>query len=230
VRLESDWSFEPWPDEFVGEVSQAGRVLGERVPASRVLEERRFACLDLASRSLMWTLDEPRVRAPRKRFWTMSDQIAVAYQEPQPEKYDVYRLKDGKLLWSLKVRKSGGNEYPLRPVVISEGVLFHADREDAVGHVHALDAKTGKPLWSFKDRDFSTPGESFISNIIGTKGLIWVALYGKKQCRLTAIDKAKGKRVWSMDTKTLGWLRFIDDAIVCIQGRKLVCFRSEAAG
>jgi quinohemoprotein ethanol dehydrogenase len=100
------------------------------------------------------------------------------------------------LVWSYSLESSRGVE--ATPVVV-DGIMYQTASWSVV---HAIDARTGKKIWSFDpgvDREKGYKGCCDVVNrgVAVYKGKVFVAAYDG---RLIALDAATGAKVWEKDT------------------------------
>src|SRR5256714_10344557 len=100
------------------------------------------------------------------------------------------------LVWSYSLDSSRGVE--ATPVVV-DGIMYQTASWSVV---HAIDARTGKKIWSFDpkvDREKGYKGCCDVVNrgVAVYKGKVFVASYDG---RLIAVDAATGAKVWEKDT------------------------------
>lgn len=100
------------------------------------------------------------------------------------------------LVWSYSLESSRGVE--ATPVVV-DGIMYQTASWSVV---HAIDARTGKKIWSFDpgvDREKGYKGCCDVVNrgVAVYKGKVFVASYDG---RLIALDAATGAKVWEKDT------------------------------
>lgn len=100
------------------------------------------------------------------------------------------------LVWSYSLDSSRGVE--ATPVVV-DGIMYQTASWSVV---HAIDARTGKKIWSFDpgvDREKGYKGCCDVVNrgVAVYKGKVFVAAYDG---RLIALDAASGAKVWEKDT------------------------------
>src|SRR5260370_37395382 len=105
-------------------------------------------------------------------------------------------VKNLGLVWSYPLESSGGVE--ATPVVV-DGIMYQAASWSVV---HAIDARTGKKLWSYDpgvDREKGYKGCCDVVNrgVALWKGKVFVGAYDG---RLIALDAVTGKVVWERDT------------------------------
>ena len=108
---------------------------------------------------------------------------------------------EGKILWKYEP-KQDPNVIPVmccdtvnRGVAYSDGKIFLHQADDTLV---AIDAKTGKLVWSAKNGD-PTKGQTGTSAPLVVKDMVLVGTSGGEfgvQCSLTAYDKNTGKQVW----------------------------------
>ncbi len=100
------------------------------------------------------------------------------------------------LVWSYNLESSRGVE--ATPVVV-DGIMYQTASWSVV---HAIDARTGKKIWSFDpgvDREKGYKGCCDVVNrgVALWKGKVYVAAYDG---RLIALDAASGQKIWEKDT------------------------------
>jgi quinohemoprotein ethanol dehydrogenase len=100
------------------------------------------------------------------------------------------------LVWSYSLESSRGVE--ATPIVV-DGIMYQTASWSVV---HAIDARTGKKIWSFDpgvDREKGYKGCCDVVNrgVAVYKGKVFVASYDG---RLIALDAATGAKVWEKDT------------------------------
>jgi quinohemoprotein ethanol dehydrogenase len=100
------------------------------------------------------------------------------------------------LVWSYPLESSRGVE--ATPVVV-DGIMFQTASWSVV---HAIDARTGKQLWTFDPKVDREKGYKGCCDVVNRgvalwKGKVFVAAYDG---RLFALDAATGKVVWEKDT------------------------------
>src|SRR3979411_1673194 len=105
-------------------------------------------------------------------------------------------VKNLGLVWSYSLESSRGVE--ATPVVV-DGIMYQTASWSVV---HAIDARTGKKIWSFDpgvDREKGYKGCCDVVNrgVAIYKGKVFVAAYDG---RLIALDAASGAKVWEKDT------------------------------
>jgi quinohemoprotein ethanol dehydrogenase len=107
-------------------------------------------------------------------------------------------VKDLGLMWSYSLDSSRGVE--ATPVVV-DGIMYQTASWSVV---HAIDARTGKKIWTFDpgvDREKGYKGCCDVVNrgVALYKGKVFVGAYDG---RLIALDAATGQKVWEKDTIT----------------------------
>src|SRR6059058_6346524 len=105
-------------------------------------------------------------------------------------------VKNLGLMWSYSLDSSRGVE--ATPVVV-DGIMYQTASWSVV---HAIDARTGKKIWTFDpgvDREKGYKGCCDVVNrgVAVYKGKVFVGAYDG---RLIALDAATGKTVWEKDT------------------------------
>jgi quinohemoprotein ethanol dehydrogenase len=105
-------------------------------------------------------------------------------------------VKDLGLVWSYNLESSRGVE--ATPVVV-DGIMYQSASWSVV---HAIDARTGKKLWSFDPGVDRSKGYKGCCDVVNRgvaiyKGKVFVGSYDG---RLIALDAATGAKVWEKDT------------------------------
>jgi len=100
------------------------------------------------------------------------------------------------LVWSYPLESSRGVE--ATPVVV-DGIMYQTASWSVV---HAIDARTGKQLWTYDPKVDRSKGYRGCCDVVNRgvalwKGRVFVAAYDG---RLIALDAATGKVVWEKDT------------------------------
>src|SRR5438105_10768639 len=125
--------------------------------------------------------------------------IGLDYAETRYSKLNQINTDNVKklgLVWSYSLDSSRGVE--ATPVVV-DGIMYQTASWSVV---HAIDARTGKKIWSFDpkvDREKGYKGCCDVVNrgVAVYKGKVFVASYDG---RLIALDAATGAKVWEKDT------------------------------
>ncbi|QDW41374.1 PQQ-dependent dehydrogenase, methanol/ethanol family [Bradyrhizobium sp. KBS0727] len=125
--------------------------------------------------------------------------IGLDYAETRFSKLNQINTENVKklgLVWSYSLDSSRGVE--ATPVVV-DGIMYQTASWSVV---HAIDARTGKKIWSFDpgvDREKGYKGCCDVVNrgVAVYKGKVFVAAYDG---RLIALDAATGAKVWEKDT------------------------------
>jgi outer membrane protein assembly factor BamB/predicted phosphodiesterase len=110
----------------------------------------------------------------------------VVYIGSSEGKFRALKLTDGKSLWQFEGVR---NYIETKPLVYEGKVIFGAWDQ----HLHALDAKTGAPAWTWKgDRpgDLLSPAAVWP---VGAHGKVFIVAPDRK---MTAIDVKTGAEVW----------------------------------
>lgn len=105
-------------------------------------------------------------------------------------------VKDLKLEWSYNLGSSRGVEST--PIVL-DGVMYVTAPWSIV---HAVDAKTGKKLWTYDPEVPKSYGEKGCCDV-GNRGVAvsnGLVYFGAFDGRLIALDAVNGERVWEVDT------------------------------
>ncbi|HEY2249366.1 MAG TPA: PQQ-dependent dehydrogenase, methanol/ethanol family, partial [Bradyrhizobium sp.] len=100
------------------------------------------------------------------------------------------------LVWSYNLESSRGVE--ATPVVV-DGIMYQTASWSVV---HAIDARTGKKIWTFDPGVNREQGYKGCCDVVNRgvalwKGKVYVAAYDG---RLIALDAASGQKVWEKDT------------------------------
>src|SRR3954465_11945602 len=125
--------------------------------------------------------------------------IGLAYAETRFSKLDKINTENVKqlgLVWSYPLESSRGVE--ATPVVV-DGIMYQTASWSVV---HAIDARTGKQLWTYDPKIDREKGYKGCCDVVNRgvalwKGKVYVAAYDG---RLIALDAVTGKVVWEKDT------------------------------
>jgi len=122
------------------------------------------------------------------------------------------------LAWSLDL--SDKNFATTAPIAV-DGVIYFSP---GVSEVHAVDARTGKPLWRYDPEVYKVAGQKMRGGW-GTRGLaFWKGkvYLGTRDGRLIAIDAKTGKPVWSVMTVDRDDHRYITGAPRVFNGKVII--------
>jgi quinohemoprotein ethanol dehydrogenase len=125
--------------------------------------------------------------------------IGLDYAETRFSKLDKINTENVKqlgLVWSYPLESSRGVE--ATPVVV-DGIMYQTASWSVV---HAIDARTGKQLWTYDPKIDREKGYKGCCDVVNRgvalwRGKVYVAAYDG---RLIALDAATGKVVWEKDT------------------------------
>lgn len=125
--------------------------------------------------------------------------IGLDYAETRFSKLDQINTgnaKDLGLVWSYNLESKRGVE--ATPLVV-DGVMYVSASWSVV---HAIDARTGKRIWTFDPQVAKADGFKGCCDVVNRgvalhKGKVYVGAYDG---RLIALDAATGKKVWEKDT------------------------------
>jgi quinohemoprotein ethanol dehydrogenase len=125
--------------------------------------------------------------------------IGLDYAETRFSKLDKINTDNVKqlgLVWSYPLESSRGVE--ATPVVV-DGIMYQTASWSVV---HAIDARTGKQLWTYDPKIDREKGYKGCCDVVNRgvalwKGKVYVAAYDG---RLIALDAVTGKVVWEKDT------------------------------
>ncbi|HZU96422.1 MAG TPA: PQQ-binding-like beta-propeller repeat protein, partial [Planctomycetota bacterium] len=189
---------------------QAGRCYTVPRPAANGSLDAGVACVEMEDDREVWRV--PSDDGKTEYVVSVSEELLVSFSFGGELR--ARSPKDGRLLW----RSSTENSWDtLAPVVIASGHVFHWESRV----LRALRVENGEVAWTRE-----VPGER--TNVIATRGALWVGLEGADGGhRLTALDPSTGATLWEtrVAARLAGRaLHSIDDRLVCIVGRKLVCF------
>ena len=111
-------------------------------------------------------------------------------------KINADNVKQLGLVWSYPLESSRGVE--ATPVVV-DGIMYQTASWSVV---HAIDARTGKQLWTYDPKIDREKGYKGCCDVVNRgvalwKGKVYVAAYDG---RLIALDAATGKVIWEKDT------------------------------
>lgn len=98
--------------------------------------------------------------------------------------------------WSFDTQSSRGLE---ATPIVRDGVLYTSASWSVV---HALDARTGKPLWSYDPKVPRAWGRKGCCDVVNRGVALWDdrVLFGTFDGRLVALDAATGELLWEIDT------------------------------
>lgn len=108
------------------------------------------------------------------------------------------------------------------PIAV-DGVLYYAT---GYSKIHAVDAVSGRPLWSYDPQAAEAAGVN-LRNAWGVRGIAWWngKIYtGTHDGRLIAIDAATGKLVWSAQTFDPRSAKYISGAPRVFDGKVVIGF------
>ncbi len=196
-----------WPEKKSGdrfkiqivfrEISVVLALLGLSLPSSAWAQTGTDAKPDRIKANIS-RVDSDFIKANTKtsRDWPT---VGLDYAETRFSKLnqiDSNNVKDLGLVWSYNLESSRGVE--ATPVVV-DGIMYQSAPWSVV---HAIDARTGKKIWSFDpsvDRSKGYRGccDAVSRGLALYKGKVFVAAYDG---RLIALDAATGAKVWEKDT------------------------------
>jgi outer membrane protein assembly factor BamB len=134
-------------------------------------------------------------------FAVAGDLIYTQEQRGDDEMVACYRLSTGEPVWRhsnpVRFYESNGGAGPRATPTVDNGRVF---AHGAIGIVNALDARTGKLLWSHNsstDTEVPVPGWGFSSSPLVADGKVIIAASGA----LVAYDPATGERRWLMKSR-----------------------------
>ena len=196
-----------WPEKTSGdrfriqiafrEISVVLALLGLSLPSSAWAQTGTDAKPDRIKANIS-RVDSDFIKANTKtsRDWPT---VGLDYAETRFSKLNqinASNVKDLGLVWSYNLESSRGVE--ATPVVV-DGIMYQSAPWSVV---HAIDARTGKKIWSFDpsvDRSKGYRGccDAVSRGLALYKGKVFVAAYDG---RLIALDAATGAKVWEKDT------------------------------
>ena len=105
--------------------------------------------------------------------------------------------------------------------LIVDGVIYTTT---SWSRVHALDAKTGKLLWSYDPQVDGQKARDACCDVVNRGVAIWngKVFVGALDGRLIALDANTGKEVWSVQTTDTAWPYTITGAPRVIKGKVLI--------
>jgi quinohemoprotein ethanol dehydrogenase len=106
------------------------------------------------------------------------------------------------------------------PIVV-DGVMYTSG---SVGQVYAIDAKTGKQLWTYAPQNDMRVNQRSCCDEVNRgvavwRGRIYVASYDG---HLIALDAASGKEIWSADTRVVKSRAFVSSGAPQVAGKVVI--------
>lgn len=206
-------ALKPATDPVAAEVATAIATAASRSPVTRRRTRTRAAAwlaaaLALATQLLPASAAAPRNAAARvdgafisanastSRDWPSHGLDYAETRFSRLRQIDAANVRNLGLVWSYDLQSTRGVE--ATPLVV-DGVMYVTASWSVV---HALDARTGKRLWSFDpkvDRSLGYRGCCDVVNrgVALYQGKVFVAAYDG---RLIALDAASGRKLWEKDT------------------------------
>ncbi|MDK3023130.1 PQQ-dependent dehydrogenase, methanol/ethanol family [Cupriavidus taiwanensis] len=206
-------ALKPATDPVAAEVATAIATAASRSPVTRRRTRTRAAAwlaaaLALATQLLPASAAAPRNAAARvdgafisanastSRDWPSHGLDYAETRFSRLRQIDAANVRNLGLVWSYDLESTRGVE--ATPLVV-DGVMYVTASWSVV---HALDARTGKRLWSFDpkvDRSLGYRGCCDVVNrgVALYQGKVFVAAYDG---RLIALDAASGRKLWEKDT------------------------------
>ncbi|NSX13433.1 PQQ-dependent dehydrogenase, methanol/ethanol family [Cupriavidus taiwanensis] len=206
-------ALKPATDPVAAEVATAVATAASRSPVTRRRTPTRAAAwlaaaLALATQLLPASAAAPRNAAARvdgafisanastTRDWPSHGLDYAETRFSRLRQIDAANVRNLGLVWSYDLESTRGVE--ATPLVV-DGVMYVTASWSVV---HALDARTGKRLWSFDpkvDRSLGYRGCCDVVNrgVALYQGKVFVAAYDG---RLIALDAASGRKLWEKDT------------------------------
>ncbi|SOY45972.1 PQQ-dependent dehydrogenase, methanol/ethanol family [Cupriavidus taiwanensis] len=206
-------ALKPATDPVAAEVATAVATAASRSPVTRRRTRTRAAAwlaaaLALATQLLPASAAAPRNAAARvdgafisanastSRDWPSHGLDYAETRFSRLRQIDAANVRNLGLVWSYDLESTRGVE--ATPLVV-DGVMYVTASWSVV---HALDARTGKRLWSFDpkvDRSLGYRGCCDVVNrgVALYQGKVFVAAYDG---RLIALDAASGRKLWEKDT------------------------------
>lgn len=122
------------------------------------------------------------------------------------------------LAWSYD---TGGNRGHHATPVVVDGTMYVTAPWSVV---HALDAKTGKPLWTYDPEVPKEWGKFACCDVVNRGVALWEGkvIFGTLDARLVALDAATGKKLWEIDTKEGPWPYTITGAPRVVKGKVII--------
>jgi len=181
---------------------------------------------------------KPRWRVPVKGGYSgptvaegrvyLTDRIA---EPEQKERVLCFSFADGRLLWSFEYPCKYTISYrtgPRASVTVDEGRAYALG---SMGHLHCLDAATGRLLWSKhpgRDYEIAVPTWGVAAAPLAEKDLLIVQLGARPDACVVAFDKRTGRQRWAAldDPASYSAPICIDQAgrrvVVCWTGTRVV--------
>ncbi|MCW0183339.1 MAG: PQQ-dependent dehydrogenase, methanol/ethanol family [Zavarzinia sp.] len=122
------------------------------------------------------------------------------------------------LAWSYE---TGGNRgHHATPIVI-DGTMYVTAPWSIVT---ALDARTGKALWTYDPEVPREWGKFACCDVVNRGVAVWEGkvIFGTLDARLVAVDAATGKKAWEIDTKEGPWPYTITGAPRVVKGKVII--------
>jgi len=127
-------------------------------------------------------------------------------------------IKDLGLAWSYE---TGGNRGHHGTPIVVDGTMYVTQPWSIVT---ALDAKTGKELWTYDPEVPRDYGKFACCDVVNRGVAVWEGkvIVGTLDGRLVALDAASGKPAWSVDTKEDPWPYTITGAPRVVKGKVII--------
>ncbi|SPC13989.1 PQQ-dependent dehydrogenase, methanol/ethanol family [Cupriavidus taiwanensis] len=192
---------DPVAAEFASEVATARRRTRTRAAAwlaTLALAAQLLPAIAAAPRNAAAKVDGAFIsaNASTTRDWPSHGLDYAETRFSRLRQIDTANVRDLGLVWSYNLESTRGVE--ATPLVV-DGVMYVTASWSVV---HAVDARTGKRLWSFDPKVDRALGYRGCCDVVNRgvalyQGKVFVAAYDG---RLIALDAASGRKLWEQDT------------------------------
>lgn len=122
------------------------------------------------------------------------------------------------LAWSFDMQSERGVE---ATPLVADGVMYVTGPWSVL---HALDARTGKPLWTYDPGVPRAMARQICCGVVNRGAALYrdKVYLGTLDGRLVAVDRASGREVWSVDTREPDWPYSVTGAPRVVKGRVII--------